>query len=279
MSMVEPSTPAAAPSGDQPASPHTTSTYTPPSLATTLAVDAVSGTVASFFLAPFIAIVDVSIIRNANGSKPLNQGLKEMFTHLFTKPHQFLRTGHFLAVWLVYAGTYSIANWTDTYMKYKKKDPGLAKFAATAMYNLPGNTLKDRAFTRWFGVIKPAPVPIPSLACFVTRDAMTLIASFTAPAKATAWLKFRCPSLNTRATETACQLVLPGLMQFASTPIHLLGLDMYNNKGASVSQKMGVIRREYFKSVFARNLRIGFAYGIGGVSNTNLRRGLQGLIA
>ncbi|KUF96497.1 histone H3 [Phytophthora nicotianae] len=74
---------------------------------------------------------------------------------------------------------------------------------------------------------------------------------------------------------TFAQLVCPAAVQFVSTPLHLLGLDLYNNKGHAMSQRVGFIRREYVKSVLARIGRIGPAFGIGGVGNAYFRNTLR----
>ena len=64
-------------------------------------------------------------------------------------------------------------------------------------------------------------------------------------------------------------------VQFISTPLHLLGLDFYNNKQSTTPKRMGFIAREYAKSTLARIGRIGPAFGVGGVGNAYLRNNLR----
>eukprot|EP01104_Vermistella_antarctica_P010064 TRINITY_DN2655_c0_g1_i1.p1 TRINITY_DN2655_c0_g1~~TRINITY_DN2655_c0_g1_i1.p1 ORF type:complete len:156 (-),score=34.56 TRINITY_DN2655_c0_g1_i1:117-584(-) len=151
----------------------------------------------------------------------------------------------------------------------------MAKFLATTGYNMPVCIFKDRCFTQWFGVVASKPVPIPSLSLFGARDMLTVAASFSAPAKMANRLQKHFPNTSRRTLETTCQLVAPGAVQFISTPLHLLGLDIYNNPKGDSKSRTSLVKNEYLKSVLARNLRIGFAFGIGGVANTTLRRNLQ----
>ncbi|POM67587.1 Hypothetical protein PHPALM_16384 [Phytophthora palmivora] len=74
---------------------------------------------------------------------------------------------------------------------------------------------------------------------------------------------------------TFAQLICPAAVQFLSTPLHLLGLDLYNNKGHTMTQRVSFVQREYVKSVLARVGRIGPAFGIGGGGNAYFRNTLR----
>lgn len=68
-------------------------------------------------------------------------------------------------------------------------------------------------------------------------------------------------------------------MQFVSTPMHLLGLDLYNRQpsgGLGWQERFARIRRDYISSSFARMAKIVPAYGVGGVVNTRMRATLMG---
>lgn len=74
------------------------------------------------------------------------------------------------------------------------------------------------------------------------------------------------------------QFACPALMQFASTPMHLLGLDLYNRQpvgGLPWTERVARIRRDYVPSCFARMGKIVPAYGVGGVVNVRLRANLM----
>lgn len=70
-------------------------------------------------------------------------------------------------------------------------------------------------------------------------------------------------------------------MQFASTPLHLLGLDLYNRQpvgGLGWGERVARIRRDYVASSFARMAKIVPAFGVGGVVNVWMRRGLMEVV-
>jgi hypothetical protein len=74
------------------------------------------------------------------------------------------------------------------------------------------------------------------------------------------------------------QFSCPALMQFASTPMHLLGLDLFNRQpvgGLPWTDRLARIRRDYVPSCFARMGKIVPAYGIGGVVNVRMRASLM----
>lgn len=75
---------------------------------------------------------------------------------------------------------------------------------------------------------------------------------------------------------SVAQFVTPAAVQIFSTPLHLLGLDLYNRPGVAVGGADGRaarVVRDWLKSAFARMGRIIPAFGVGGVVNTKVRRG------
>ena len=84
--------------------------------------------------------------------------------------------------------------------------------------------------------------------------------------------------------QTVTQIVAPAVCQVFSTPLHLLGLDLYNRpRGGGGRLDGGVsrwarVKQEWGKSAVARMGRIVPAFGVGGVVNTGMRRrGLEGV--
>jgi hypothetical protein len=131
---------------------------------------------------------------------------------------------------------------------------------------------KDKEFTRMFGASSvTCAVPILSYIMFAVRDSLTIAASFTLPAYLADFFQTR-DWISTKETARAtAQLVSPAAVQLFSTPIHLYALDLYNRPGVSRYMRFNLIKKEYFKSTFARVGRIGPAFGFGGVGNTYLR--------
>lgn len=76
------------------------------------------------------------------------------------------------------------------------------------------------------------------------------------------------------------QFVAPAAVQVLSTPLHLLGLDVYNRRGCGVSwrERWDAVRSAWVGSCVARIGRIVPAFGVGGVVNAEVRGwGMQAL--
>ena len=111
-----------------------------------------------------------------------------------------------------------------------------------------------------------------SLGLFAKRDTMTVISSFILPDMMTPKL-MEMTKMAESTANYSCQLVTPIAMQILSTPIHLLGLDIYNRGDAiSTQDRIAFIKKEYFKTLAARMSRILPAFGLGGVINIYLRK-------
>ncbi|KAL4738868.1 Cys/Met metabolism PLP-dependent enzyme-domain-containing protein [Aspergillus similis] len=194
--------------------------------------------------------------------------------------------------------------------------PGTAKFITTTAVNMGICVYKDARFARLFGKqssqpqgqpqpqpssarspsnglftattpasCHPSPstvgapkVPKISYTLFCLRDSITIFASFNVPALIAPSIPdsiAATPALKAAVAQFSC----PALMQFVSTPMHLLGLDLYNRQppgGLGWRERVGRIRRDYVASCFARMGKIVPAYGIGGVVNVRMRAELMG---
>lgn len=63
------------------------------------------------------------------------------------------------------------------------------------------------------------------------------------------------------------QIISPLLVQFVGTPLHLLGLDWYNNQNSTLVERFNFLRKVYVSSLLVRMLRFLPAYGLGGIVN------------
>jgi hypothetical protein len=124
-----------------------------------------------------------------------------------------------------------------------------------------------------FGLKPPSKLPISTYALFGSRDALTIAASFTIPPMMARSLQNQ--GYSEEFSLNAAQLSCPVAIQLFSTPMHLTGLDLYNNPQHTTSERMAFVGREYVKSALARMCRIFPAFGIGGVLNRKLRKGLN----
>jgi len=109
---------------------------------------------------------------------------------------------------------------------------------------------------------------------------MTIFASFNVP-------PLLGPVLNRRmhaevqkkiSGQTVAQFVAPAGIQIMSTPLHLLGLDLYNRNSKSITwqERWSIVKKNWSVSAAARMCRIMPAFGIGGVVNGKVRGGLLG---
>ena len=150
--------------------------------------------------------------------------------------------------------------------------------------NISVAVYKDSQFARMFGNPSSPAAAIPkiSLALFAIRDSMTIFASFNLPSIVAPKLAELPPSVRERfsrilSTESGrmntAQFLTPAAMQIASTPLHLLGLDLFNRQGKlSTAQRLGRVTRDWAVAAGARMGRIIPAYGVGGVVNAKVRR-------
>lgn len=186
---------------------------------------------------------------------------------------------------MLYFGTYLTANAIDTTSSAISNKPitsttaGTSKFLATSTANLALCLYKDNAFTQAFGSASASrrPVGLPTFALFTIRDCLTIFASFNMP-------PLLAPHLERKMGEevkkyvgavSAAQFITPAAVQLVSTPLHLLGLDLYNRQGARWQERAGIVVKNWGKSAFARMGRIIPAFGVGGVVNMRVRRSLM----
>ena len=225
---------------------------------------------------------------------------------MIASPSSFFLSTPFLLIYTLYTSTYLSANLIDTATSTVRNQsmstvtPGLGKFLTTTTVNMSICVYKDARFARIFGahdhhpntssspkttqqqhssIVQQAPKQIPriSYALFCLRDSITIFASFNVPpllAPRIPDMLAPSPSMKVAMAQFSC----PALMQFVSTPMHLLGLDLYNRQppgGLGWRERRLRIRRDYVASSFARMAKIVPAYGVGGVTNVWLRKGLM----
>lgn len=214
---------------------------------------------------------------------------------MVARPGAFFFSTPFLLIYTLYGSTYLTANAIDTVtstmrnQSYGAIDTGFAKFIATTTVNMAICVYKDARFAKMFGAQSsashspriPTPqIPKTSYSLFCLRDSITIFASFNIPAKIAPSIPdfiASTPAMKASLAQFAC----PALMQFASTPMHLLGLDLYNRQpkgGLRWTDRACRIRRDYVASCFARMGKIVPAYGIGGTVNVRMRNYLMNLV-
>ena len=98
------------------------------------------------------------------------------------------------------------------------------------------------------------------------RDVLANAGGFTLP-------PFVEPLLEGRVADpkTTAQLLVPAAINLVSSPVHLLGLSLYNNPGFGALEHVAGVAAVYVSVTVSRVMKGFCAYGLGGVSNTALR--------
>ena len=127
--------------------------------------------------------------------------------------------------------------------------------------------MKDKALAQRLGKGEERKFPVSSLGLFFIRDIIAIASAFTIPPIFGRFLAKKFDLSESMALKLA-QLSSPVLIQLIGTPIHLMGLDLYNNPELTMKERLVHLKSIYWNSVILRMLRFLPAYGIGGVVNT-----------
>ena len=222
-------------------------------------------------VAPFISIIDQSIFSNASGKEPMTQCLKNNFRKLIFQPSAIFSSKSFKWIWLVYSGTYIVANSIELLCTRNSIDWYIPKFLGSSVTNISLSLLKDQAFSKMFGVVKPKSLPPSSFVLFAMRDSITIGSSFNLPYTISQNLQHSY-QWNKTVADTTAQLVTPVAMQLFSAPLHLLGMDIYNSPAHTSAERAAFCKREFVKTTAARMGRVFPAFGVGGVSNFYMKK-------
>ncbi|KAI1853144.1 hypothetical protein JX265_011425 [Neoarthrinium moseri] len=263
-------------------------TWNTKNLGLRLAADFASAACAASMVAPLISVIDRSIMENASGRQTMSQALKSVLGTLLTRPHTLLFSKPVALIFMVYGGTYLTANTLDTATSTLHNKPashvaaGPLKFASGSAANVGIGIYKDQVYVKLFGPSgPPRPVPLPSYVLFTLRDCMTIFASFNVPPLLGPVLSARMSAeLQKQVSgQTLAQFAAPAAVQLFSTPLHLLGLDLYNRPAQTWAERLAAVRKNWAVSVAARVCRIVPAFGFGGTVNVKVRKNLMEKLA
>ncbi|KAJ3129386.1 hypothetical protein HK098_001487 [Nowakowskiella sp. JEL0407] len=244
-----------------------------------LGLETAAALISAATISPFISIFDKAIFTNASGKEKLFPAVKRGFSQLLTQPSVFVRQPAFLVVFGLYSGTYIVANFTQTICDHSLIPWFYPKFITTTAVNVSLSLLKDLYFTRAFGTTAVRAIPLASSLLYTTRDSMTIFASFNLPGIFSNSFQQSPYHLSESWSNFAAQLMAPMSVQVLSSPLHLLGMDLYNRPSGTNrfpklrwSDRFAFIRKEYIGTTLARWGRIFPAYSIGGVLNNAIRQ-------
>ncbi|KAJ5964535.1 uncharacterized protein N7479_004411 [Penicillium vulpinum] len=134
--------------------------------------------------------------------------------------------------------------------------------ASTSNTTSPPKTARSIGRTR---------IPVATYSAFLVRDALTIFGSFSLPAMVSASIPDSIASQEYLKILIA-QLAIPASIQLISTPIHLLGLDLYNRPQVMPTKdRISRVSRDWISASLLRMCRIIPAFGIGGFCNTEGR--------
>lgn len=227
-------------------------------------------------------------MENASGRQSMSSALKSSLKTLLLRPHSLLFSKPVALIFMVYGGTYLTANTLDTATSTLHNKPathvtaGSLKFVSSSAANVGLCIFKDQTYVKLFGPSgPPRPVPLPSYVLFTVRDCMTIFASFNIPPLLGPVLSNHISQefQKTISGQTVAQFAAPAMVQIFSTPLHLLGLDLYNRPGETRAERWLTVKKNWAVSVVARICRIVPAFGVGGVVNTNVRKNLMEKLA
>ncbi|KAK6189339.1 Vacuolar protein-sorting-associated protein 36 [Pestalotiopsis sp. IQ-011] len=253
-----------------------------------LAADFASAACAASMVAPLISVIDRSIMENASGRSTMANALKSSLSTFLRRPHALLFSKPVALIFMVYGGTYLTANTLDTATStVRGRDAGevsagTLKFAASSAANVGICIYKDQVYVKLFGPAgPPRPVGLPSYVLFTVRDCMTIFASFNVPPLLGPVLSERLSAEFQKKVsgQTLAQFAAPAAVQMFSTPLHLVGLDMYNRPGQAWAERWLAVKKNWAVSTAARICRIVPAFGVGGVVNTRVRKNFMEKLA
>lgn len=167
------------------------------------------------------------------------------------------------------------ANTIDSTCKIYHKSDIVPKLLGVTFVNMVLSIMKDRAFAVYFQENKiQKKVGLTSIAVWFVRDVLTIGSSFLLPQRIARKLEQRGYKYETAIKVS--QMVTPMAFQIFLTPIHLLGYNLYYKDNLSMSQRVKDIAKIYPGTVLIRMIRMGAAYGVGGIGNRKLRNSFIG---
>jgi len=232
---------------------------------------------ASFLVSPLVSIIDKAIVQEIAGVGQLMATMGTAAKEMVVKPKTFFNGLSFRLTFIVYFGTYAVANLSEAALDYYKvKQEETRKFykvGSASIANVGLLAWRDSVFAREFsgsGQKVPAKTPFRTIAFFAIRDTATMAATFYFAPKACEYLVLE-HDVNRHLAEISTSLSIPVLSQFITAPIHIHAIDYYNRPDATSAERMIRMKEEMGKVCFARGLRILPAFGIGSYSNNKFR--------
>lgn len=229
---------------------------------------------ASFTAAPLVTTIDSAITKTAaNAGTALGPAILKEAAVLRRQPMSYITSVPNRWLFMLFFGTFFPANIADTCSHALGISPTVPVLLASTTGNMLMSSAKDFAFARRFSVAPPRAAPLAMLLCFLLRDGLSSAAFFTMPPRLSSELQARV-GWSRGTSDVAAQLVMPVAMQVPCSPLHLLGLDVYNTPHASPVERLTRVAQQLPATTAARAIRIVPAFGLGGILNKRMRHRL-----
>ncbi|KAA8648900.1 hypothetical protein EYZ11_006038 [Aspergillus tanneri] len=269
-------------------------------LAEFLSADVLVAAGSATLITPAVMILDRLVVEKSSHNQPLLPAFRRHLWLSITQPATFLTSRPSLLVWSLYTATFATANASETILSqvFPHIDHAIAgttTFLSTFFVNSSVGIWKDIKFAQLFGhaasssAAKSTPsasapasqskilrsvtrsIPLSTYTAFLLRDGLTIFGSFSLPAMVSASIPDSIASAEYLKILIA-QLAIPASIQLISTPIHLLGLDLYNRPTKLPTRdRLSRVSRDWIGASLTRMCRIIPAFGIGGFVNTEGR--------
>lgn len=228
---------------------------------------------AALFGSPIIKIVDISVTMGMSGKMKMSEAAVDLLKRLILTPHKFFFSKNFAWIYQVYLFTYTANNCIDSICRIYQFNDVIPKLVGVTAINMTTSIIKDAAFVRYFGSKQATNVPLICYIIWLVRDSLSITAAFLIPERLSklierkkGWKKSKC--------DLTSQFISPMGFQIVALPIHLLGLDFYNNNTSPASERAKRIIQKYPNALPLRFVRMASAFGFGGISNKTFRNKL-----
>merc|ERR1711879_1123680 len=153
----------------------------------------------------------------------------------------------------VYTLTYGASNMVDVICERYDLGAGtqntMKLCGATGAYTW-ASIVKDVAFAKMFSKASTAAtevkrsVPLTTYGTFLFRDALIIGAGFILPAMVAGGMT-SSSNMDPKTADKVAQLATPCCMQAVITPIHLFGLNLYNQPVATANERVQAVMKTY----------------------------------
>lgn len=238
--------------------------------------DCLPAATAGLMVTPVVCAVDKATVENTAGRSTLVESMRHSVSAFSRSPVAFYRQPAARYIMGVYGGTYAVNNLFTSYEEAQGRSMPVAKTATIFLGNSSLSLWKDAAFARLFGSGVRASPPASALACWWSRDFISMAVIFVGPGLVGQHLsRMTNGKVDVRQAEIMAQLSMPFLLQPVITPLHLVGFMKCNDANATFSQQVTMMKQQLPGTVVLRWIRGIPPYSLGTVVNKEMRRSVH----